>query len=208
MDFQYIATGQTIPSCDLVILPGSKNVRDDLRWLMVNGWPDYLQKHLRYGVKLLGVCGGFQMLGKYIDDPHGIEGEPGQSTALGYFDMHTTLQPVKQLHQKTGRLWLNNSAVSGYEIHAGISEGPTLNNAAIITQENKDGAVSSDNQVAGSYLHGLFDEKKACDALLQWAGLSLADSPDYIALRESEINRLAGCMEQYLDVAEIIKLMK
>jgi adenosylcobyric acid synthase len=207
VDFQYIAIGQTIPPCDLVILPGSKNVRDDLRWLMENGWPDYLQKHLRYGGKLLGVCGGFQMLGKYIDDPHGIEGEAGQSTALGYFDMHTTLQPDKQLLKKTGTLWLNNAQVSGYEIHAGISEGPALDNAAIVTQDHKDGAVSDDNQIAGSYFHGLFDEKTACDALLQWAGLDTPASQDYIALREAEINRLAACVEENMDIIALISLM-
>ena len=133
VDFQYITTGQVIPPCDLVILPGTKNVRHDLAWLHQNNWPDYLQRHLRYGGKLLGICGGFQMLGKTINDPHGIESTAGQSHALGYFDMHTTLQRDKQLHKKTGRLWLNNCPVSGYEIHAGISEGAALNHPAITT---------------------------------------------------------------------------
>lgn len=207
VDFEYIPTNQAIPPCDLVILPGSKNVRDDLRWLMENDWPNYLQKHLRYGGKLLGICGGFQMLGKTINDPHGIEGIPGTSKGLGFFDMHTTLQRQKQLHNKTGKLWLNNSTVSGYEIHAGISEGPALNHAAIVTQDNNDGAVSADNQIAGSYFHGLFDEKSACDALLQWAGLDAPESPDYIDLREAEINRLAGCVEENLDILELMNLM-
>lgn len=207
VDFQYIATGQNIPPCDLVILPGSKNVRSDLDWLIKNNWPDYLQKHLRYGGKLLGICGGFQMLGQSISDPHGIEGIPGASNGLGYFDMHTTLQPHKQLHQKTGKLWLNDSTVSGYEIHAGISEGPALNHAAINLQDNHDGAVSADNQIAGTYFHGLFDEKSACDALLQWAGLDAPASLDYIDLREKEINRLAECMETYLDIPGLMNLM-
>ena len=207
VDFQYITTGQPIPPCDLVILPGSKNVRSDLDWLGQNNWPTYLQKHLRYGGKLLGICGGFQMLGKTIDDPQGIEGTPGQSNALGYFDMHTTLHPQKQLHNKTGTLWLCNSKVSGYEIHAGISEGPALNNPAVNLQDHTDGAVSADQHIAGTYWHGLFDEKAACDALLQWAGLDLPDSPDYISLREAEIDRLAACVEQHLDVAMIIELM-
>ncbi|MDQ1363555.1 MAG: adenosylcobyric acid synthase, partial [Pseudomonadota bacterium] len=207
-DFQYISAGQAIPPCDLAILPGSKNVRDDLRWLNENGWPQYLQKHLRYGGKLLGICGGFQMLGQYIADPHGIEGEPGKSDALGYLDLHTTLQPHKQLHQRSGRLWLHKSPVSGYEIHAGISKGPALNNAAIITPGHNDGAVSSDNQIAGTYFHGLFDEKTACNALLQWAGLETPQAADYIALRETQINRLAKCVEDYLDVPRLMNLMK
>ena len=196
--FQYITTGQVIPPCDLVILPGTKNVRHDLAWLHQNTWPDYLQRHLRYGGKLLGICGGFQMLGKTIHDLHGIESTPSTSPALGYLDMHTTLQRTKQLHKKTGKLWLNNSKVSGYEIHAGISEGPALENFVIETDGNTDGAVSADDQIVGTYFHGLFDEKTACDELLQWAGLKNPASPDYIMLRETEINRLAACVEQHI----------
>lgn len=204
--FTYIGPGQAIPPCDLVILPGSKNVRADLQWLHDNGWVTYLYSHLRYGGRVLGICGGFQMLGQWIHDPLGLEGPNGSSQSLGLLPMETTLQPEKQLHRKTGRLWSNNASVAGYEIHAGISTGAALENPAIFTNEGPDGALSHDGLIMGTYFHGLFDEREACNALLQWAGLEQVDSPDYHTLRESELNRLADIIEQHLDLHAVENL--
>ncbi|VAW60352.1 Cobyric acid synthase [hydrothermal vent metagenome] len=215
VDLEYIPEGKAIPPCDLVILPGSKSVRADLQWLKENNWEDYLSKHLRYNGKILGICGGFQMLGNNIHDPLGIEGSPGSCNGLGYFDMQTTLHKNKQLKNKTGHLWLNQQKVSGYEIHAGISEGAALQHPAITcdatnTDQNvaqSDGAVSADQQIAGSYFHGLFSESLACDALLDWAGLKNPDSIDYFELQEKEINRLAECFEEHLNMNSILQLL-
>ncbi len=208
VDFEFIPHNTPIPPADLVILPGSKSVRSDLQHLKNNGWSGYLQKHLRYGGKLIGICGGFQMLGKHIHDPHGIEGKAGSSDGFALLDFQTRLEKSKQLKNKTGKLWLNNTPVSGYEIHAGISEGTALNTSAISTNNNMDGAVSEDQQIMGTYFHGLFNEKSACDALLQWAGLREANSPDYFALQESEINRLAECIEKNMDIDHLLTLLK
>ncbi|TNF38121.1 MAG: cobyric acid synthase [Gammaproteobacteria bacterium] len=206
--FEYIYPGQAVPPCDLVILPGSKHVRADLAFLRTQGWPDYLQKHLRYGGKVIGICGGFQMLGKHIHDPHGIEGNPGSSEGLAYFDMQTTLHKTKQLHRCNGMLWLQHAPISGYEIHAGISQGPALESPAIVlSQGHSDGAVSADGQIMGTYFHGLFDKQSACDMLLQWAGLQQVQSPDYVALREQQINRLATCFEQHMDIDRVLQLV-
>ncbi len=206
--FEYISMEQSIPPCDLVILPGSKNVRADLEYLRSQHWSDYLQKHLRYGGKVIGFCGGFQMLGKWIHDPAGIEGTPGSSEGLAYFDMETTLHTEKQLHQRNGYMWLNNTPITGYEIHAGISEGPALQSPAIFLDSNiTDGAISADQQIMGSYFHGLFDRQTACDALLQWAGLKQVQSPDYFALREQQIERLADCIEENIDMKLIMQLL-
>ncbi len=212
VEFEYITQGQTIPPCDLVILPGSKSVRSDLDWLKQNNWPKYLKKHCRYGGKLLGICGGFQMLGEHIHDPAGIEGTAGSSFGLAYLDMQTRLSKTKQLHRTNGNLWLNNATVSGYEIHAGISEGKALESPCILTNNNNnektaDGAVSSDQQIMGTYLHGLFDEKDACDAILQWAGLEQPESPDYFAIKDKEIDRLAQCIEDNMDINIILDLL-
>jgi len=216
IDFQYIGQDQTIPPCDLVILPGSKSVRADLEWLINNGWQAYLEHHLRYKGKLIGICAGFQMLGQNIHDPEGIEGEAGSSTALGYFDIDTTLQKEKQLHRTAGRLWKNQATVSGYEIHAGISTGPALEKPAIINNDSggnnssgnqSDGALSDDQQIMGTYFHGLFDEYETCDAMLQWCGLEQAASADYYAIREQGIDRLADAIEQHLDMNAIMKLI-
>jgi adenosylcobyric acid synthase len=207
VDFKYIGQDQSIPDCDLVILPGSKNARADLEWLIKNGWADYLNRHLRYHGKLIGICAGFQMLGQWIHDPDGIEGSKGSSPALNYFDMETTLEKEKQLHRKTGVLWKNQARVSGYEIHAGISTGPALEKPAILINNKSDGALSDDQQIMGTYFHGLFDEHETCDAILQWCGLEQAETADYFEIKEQGINQLADAIEQHLDIDSIMKLI-
>ncbi|RDH81586.1 MAG: cobyric acid synthase CobQ [endosymbiont of Galathealinum brachiosum] len=207
VDFEYVSHNSPIPPCDLIILPGSKSVRADLEFLQNNNWAENLQKHLRYGGKIIGICGGFQMLGNSIYDPSGIEGKAGFADGFGFFDMQTEIHRTKQLHNKTGRLFLNNTKVSGYEIHAGISKGPVLEHPAIITNNGSDGAVSSDNNIMGSYFHGLFNETEACNAILEWAGLREVESVDYLALQEREIERLAISIEEHLDVSRILKLI-
>ncbi len=203
VDLQMAAPNQPIPPCDLIILPGSKNVRDDLQKLREFGWDKQIGKHLRYGGKVIGICGGFQMLGKTIDDPRGIEGAPGSSEGLGYLDIETTLASEKQLHRVEGRLAFNSAQVSGYEIHCGISSGAALEKPLCILIDkfggNKyDGAMSADDQIIGTYLHGLFDETTARDALLKWAGLNEVTAFDYHAKREADIERLANCIEEHI----------
>lgn len=209
VNLQFIGPDSPIPPADLIILPGSKNVSADLHWLEQQGWPSAIQKHLRYGGKLLGICGGFQMLGQQIDDPTGVEGSPGTcKKALGLLDMHTTLHNKKQLRQNQGQLLLNNAAISGYEIHAGVSEGKALLRPLLQLSHGPDGAISEDNQIIGTYLHGLFEQQTSCDALLQWAGLNNVSSPDYHALRESDIERLADMIEQHMDTNKLLTILK
>lgn len=208
IDFEYIGPNENIPPCDLLILPGSKCVRADYQWLVENNWPDYIKKHLRYNGKLLGICGGFQMLGNWIHDPEGIEGEAGSTQALSLFDMQTNLLNTKQLTQRKTKLFLDKTPVRGYEIHCGISTGPALDRSAIVDENFSDGAVSNDNQIIGTYLHGIFDEQSACNALLKWAGLKKPNSINYLELRESEINRLADAIESNIDMDAILKLIQ
>ncbi|MDZ4263848.1 MAG: cobyric acid synthase [Pseudomonadota bacterium] len=196
VDLQFIGPDQTIPAADLVILPGSKSVCDDLHWLRQQGWEQAIQRHLRYGGKLLGICGGLQMLGTAIHDPHGLEGPAGSSPALGLLDLSTTLETEKQLRNVRGTLRLNNEAIQGYEIHAGISHGPALNRPLINLGERNDGAISEDNQIIATYLHGLFESSSACQALLAWAGVKQAQQINYHALREAGINRMADAIEE------------
>lgn len=204
VDLSMVGPGQPIPGADLIILPGSKSVISDLQWLRDNGWEQAIQKHLRYGGKLMGICGGFQMLGDTILDPLHIESETTQAKALGLLEMHTRLQPEKRLERMIGRLMIQSGTpVSGYEIHAGISTGLALEHPAIRFSEHCDGAVSADGQILGTYLHGLFDNKQACEALLNWAGLKDAEAPDYIKRREQDIERLADTLEQHLDLEKL-----
>ncbi|MDZ7663664.1 MAG: cobyric acid synthase [Thiohalophilus sp.] len=205
INFHYISPHDPIPPADLILLPGSKNVRADRQWLTEHGWDAAIARHLRYGGKLIGICGGFQMLGEQLHDPQGVEGPPGSTTGLGYLPMETTLEPVKQLHNVQGRLTIAGVPVSGYEIHMGHTQGPACASPAVILDDRHDGAISSDNNVMGTYLHGLFDEPRACQALLEWAGLARQSEPqpDYQQLQEAAIDRLATTLEQHLDIAKL-----
>ncbi|MFZ1831015.1 MAG: cobyric acid synthase [Candidatus Competibacteraceae bacterium] len=201
MEVRWVRPGESMPPSDLVILPGSKSTRSDLQRLRDQGWATDLLRHLRYGGKVIGICGGFQMLGRWVHDPAGLEGEPGSSPGLGLLDFATTLEPEKQLRRVEGRLGLEDAWVTGYEIHAGVSTGPALEQPAIRLNDGRlDGALSDDGQLLGSYLHGLFDAASARDALLRWAGLAVRETPDYRQLREDGINRLADALETYLDL--------
>jgi adenosylcobyric acid synthase len=204
----WVAPDATPPAADWVILPGSKNVRADLDWLRAQGWEDYLARHLRYGGKLMGICGGLQMLGSILHDPHGIEGAPGSSKGFGYLDFATTLQPHKQLRNVRGKLAQGNVRVSGYEIHAGVSEGSALLCPfAQLDDGRTDGAISEDRQIMATYLHGVFESPQACAALLAWAGLQAPQPFDYHALRERNIERLADALEAHLDMPRILQLL-
>ena len=207
VEFHYIGSGENIPAVDLIILPGSKSVRADLAWLRVHGWEQALQRHLRYGGKLLGVCGGFQMLGLHVRDPLGLEGPAGDSRGLGFLEVSTTLAQDKQLQKVYGTLLLDNAPVTGYEIHHGVTCGPALQRPLVQLSDSSDGAISDDNRVIGTYLHGLFDSPPACAALLRWAGLQEALAFDYPRLREAGIERLADAVEEYLDMRHIAALL-
>ncbi|WP_416224010.1 cobyric acid synthase [Thiohalophilus sp.] len=209
INFRYIGEGDPIPAADLILLPGSKNVRADRQWLSEHGWDAAIARHLRYGGKLIGICGGFQMLGEQLHDPQGLEGPPGSTTGLGYLSMETALEPVKQLHNVRGRLAFTDAPVSGYEIHMGHTQGPACESPAVILDDRHDGAISNDNNVMGTYLHGLFDEPRACQALLEWAGLARQSEPqpDYQQLQETAIDRLAATLEQHLDMPKLLAII-
>lgn len=187
-------------AADLIILPGSKHSRADLDWMRSRGWPNRLERHLRYGGRLMGVCGGFQMLGQVIADPDGVEGEAGEGRGLGWLPMTTRLMPEKQRRRSRGRLIPGSEAVSGYEIHNGISEGPALGSPLCQLETGPDGARSPDGQIIGTYLHGIFEQGPACQSLLRWAGLkSEGVATDYHHHRERELDRLAELVESHLD---------
>jgi adenosylcobyric acid synthase len=207
VDLKLVELGAAKPPADLVILPGSKNVRADLELLRQAGWEAYLNRHLRHGGKLLGICGGLQMLGRTIHDPLGVEGAPGSLPGLSWLDLETTLEAKKRLANVAGRLAFADAGIRGYEIHAGISSGPGLARPFAHLADGDDGAISADGQIMGSYVHGLFESAAASDAILAWAGLDAPASGDYPALREREIDRLADAAEAHLDLAALFDLL-
>jgi adenosylcobyric acid synthase len=210
VEFRFVGPGETWPQSDLVILPGSKSVQQDLAWLRAQGWEAALQRHLRYGGKILGICGGFQMLGRKLHDPDGLEGAPGSADGLGWLEIETTLAPAKQLRTVEGRLAAaidgGEARLRGYEIHLGRTEGPGLARPAAWLGANgasPDGAVSADGQVAGTYLHGVFDAPQACAAWLAWAGLPGAAASDHDLRREASLDALADAIAAHADLDAI-----
>ncbi len=224
------------PPADLIILPGSKNVRADLDFMREQGWDIGIRKHLRYGGKVLGLCGGYQMLGLLIDDPCGVEGNAGDSEGLGLLPLVTELKTNKILRQVSGHLSLlgERAPVEGYEIHCGQSQLlNTLCEAQPITLSVKeafgkshpdksnageskvdsaelvsDGLVSDDGLIFGTYLHGLFDSPQACALILKWAGMGHAEAVDIDAIREQQLERFADQLEKDLDIKKIEQILK
>jgi adenosylcobyric acid synthase len=209
VDLRYVGPGERPPPADLVILPGSKSVRADLDWLRRQGWPEYIERHLRYGGKVMGICGGLQMLGRVIEDPLGLEGPRGESPGLQWLDLETTLESEKQLRNTAGVLSFESAAVRGYEIHAGVSRGRALNAPAAVLEDGRpDGAISDDGKILGTYMHGVFESPEACAALLRWAGLSDPKRIDYREVRELAIERVADSVESHLDMQAILGLLQ
>ena len=191
VDLQFIRAGQAIPAADLIILPGSKNTRSDLTWLIAQGWPEAITRHLRYGGKVIGICGGFQMLGKTISDPFGVEGKPGSTDGLGLLDMATELLKDKRTEVVAGKCLFADAPVSGYEIHMGVSSGAALAMPAFEIGGKAEGARSTDDQILGTYLHGFMDTPEASLAILTWAGLVDANPVDLRQLRDNSLDRVA-----------------
>ena len=208
VEVTFVRPGAVPPPADLIILAGSKSVRSDLAFLRSEGWPERLERHLRYGGKLLGLCWGYQMLVEAIDDPDGLESAPGTSPGLGFLPLKTTLAPEKQLLNIAASLALEGAPVMGYEIHAGVTYGEGLSRPFLTKGDGTpDGAFSPDGKTAGTYLHGIFESPKGAAAILRWAGLQEPGELDYHALRERDIDRLADLVESRLDTSIILGLL-
>ncbi|MFT4635066.1 MAG: adenosylcobyric acid synthase [Arenicella sp.] len=211
VDLQFISITQQQIEADLIILPGSKNVLGDLNALKAAGWEKTLQRHVRYGGKVIGICGGYQMLGGLISDPDEIETTIGSTLGFGLLETSTVLQPEKQLKRVSGVFinhQIHNSVVRGYEIHCGITTQTAGKSAALIDlgEGRSDGLISGDGHVLGSYLHGLFDTPEAAKAILTWAGLESNQAADLEVIREQQLERLADCLEECLDSSFINSL--
>ena len=211
-----IAEQVSIPACDLIIIPGSKNVRSDLKFLRQRGWHDDIAKHLRYQGKVIGICGGYQMLGELIEDPTGLEGQAGASKGLGYFAMNTVLKPQKTLSNVSGTLHLaqQSTQIKGYEIHAGkstlIIDDNDKNKSVtylLDIQGEGQGLLSEDGQIAGCYLHGLFDQPEALQLFMSWLGHSVVKAPSVELLEEQAIERVSKACQTHLDTGQIKQIL-
>ena len=204
VDFRFVGPNEAPPPCDLIVLPGSKAVQADLAWLRAQGWEEAIRRHLRYGGKLIGICGGLQMLGQSLHDPLGLEGAPGSVAGLGWLDYETTLAAEKTLQNVSGTLALaGGAAVAGYKIHMGVTQGAALANPAAQLDGKADGALSADGQIMATYCHGLFDLPEALSALLTWAGHRPTQNFDPRQRREDDLDRLSDAVEENLDLRQL-----
>ncbi|WNC70107.1 cobyric acid synthase [Thalassotalea nanhaiensis] len=201
---------QPLPPCDLIVLPGSKNVQADLAFLKSLGWHDCINKHLRYGGKVIGICGGMQMLGNEILDPDNIESDLLSSDGLGLLPFTTKLTPDKTLTNVATKLTIlkQTANIEGYEIHAGISTQLNNNMTAIFSHNESLGFESQDQQIIATYLHGLFDCPDALSLIMKWAGANIERTQSFNELQNNALNTLADSVEQHLDMAKIITLTK
>ncbi len=211
VDLRYVRAGEALEPADLIILGGSKSVIADLAWLRAQGFDEAIHRHLAEGGRVLGICGGWQMLGDTLEDPDGLEGPAGTAEGLGLLEVTTRLAPEKILGQVEGRLTVAGEPVAvGYEIHAGATQGRACQRPLIQRGDGlHDGARSPDDRVMGTYLHGLFEGPEAIAALLHWAGLSQPDTGfDYRQERDRALDRLADAIDAHLDVDRLLGIAR
>jgi adenosylcobyric acid synthase len=200
VDFRFIPPGTALPGdADLVLLPGSKATLADLAMLRREGWDIDIAAHVRRGGRVLGLCGGYQMLGRRIADPNGVEGPPGEAAGLGLLDVETTLAGRKILTATSGHLVADNAPFEGYEIHIGRTQGPDTARPFLHTQTGPQGAVSADGRIAGCYVHGLFQQGTARAAILQSLGAS-STSTNHGAIVETALDEIAAVLAERLDI--------
>ncbi len=204
-----IRRGEAIPGdADLVIIPGSKATIADLEALKAEGWDIDLKAHIRRGGRVLGVCGGYQMLGNRVEDPFGIEGAKGGIDGLGLLDVDTVMASNKTLLAVSGADIDGNAPFSGYEMHIGVTLGPDASRPILRFSDGKvDGARSVDDRVRGVYVHGLFADDRQRARWLDWIGAKGSDLA-YDQLVEDTLEALAAHLEMYVDVDGIIGLAR
>ncbi|MDR7126100.1 cobyric acid synthase [Pseudotabrizicola sp. 4114] len=203
-----VRPGQPIPAeARLVIIPGSKSTRGDLAFLRAQGWDIDLKAHVRRGGHVLGICGGYQMLGHEIADPQGIEGPAGSTEGLGLLDVSTVMTPDKRLARVQAVHAASALTVDGYEIHIGRTSGPDCARPFAHVEERAEGAVSVGGQVAGSYLHGLFSSDSFRAAYLAELGIA-APLRSHAGVVEDALDALADHVEAHLDVTGLLALAR
>lgn len=197
-----VPPGEPLPAeAQLVILPGTKATIADLAFLRAQGWDIDLAAHIRRGGQVLGICGGYQMLGTRIADPDGVEGPPGEVAGLGHLPVTTVLAPHKRLAEVTGRSLADGAPLRGYEIHCGQSVSAARPLLALSDGRN-DGAISACGRIAGCYIHGLFDHPAQRAHWLARIGAP-SSAEDHVARVDTALDELAEGLERHLDIASL-----
>lgn len=203
VDFGFVPPGQALPGdADLIVLPGTKATLADLAFLRAQGWDVDIAAHVRRGGRVLGVCGGYQMLGRAVHDPDGIEGVAGSAPGLGLLDVETVLAGDKTLRRTCGRLAGSEAPFDGYEIHIGRTVGPDAARPFALIDGQPHGAASIDGRIAGLYVHGLFDRAEARAAVLAPLGAA-SDGVDQGVRVDQALDRIAAALETHFDIAAL-----
>jgi adenosylcobyric acid synthase len=203
---QFLNIGQAIPGdCALVIIPGSKSTMADLKALRQAGWDIDLKAHVRRGGRVLGLCGGYQMLGHMIHDPQGLEGPVASVEGLGLLDVETTLLADKTVTETQAMHALSGQLITAYQIHLGTTTGPDCARLFAQTPNGPEGATSADGLVTGTYLHGCFAADGFRDSFLKSLGAPPSDLA-FDHLIEKTLDDLAAHLESHLDLENILEL--
>jgi adenosylcobyric acid synthase len=206
---QFAGPGKPLPrDADLIFLPGSKSTIDDLAGLRREGWDIDIAAHVRAGGFVVGICGGYQMLGRTIADPDGIEGTPGEHPGLGLLDAETMLTGDKRVRPVSGTEAATGAAISGYEIHLGRTEGAATQRPWLDIEGEPDGAISADGRIMGSYVHGLFQSDDFRRAFLTQLGASADSALTYSAVIEATLDQLADHLEAHLNTDRILEIAR
>jgi adenosylcobyric acid synthase len=207
LSVEVIEPGRPLPVCDLVLIPGSKSTIADLAAFRAQGWDVDLAGHVRRGGRVLGICGGYQMLGTRIADPEGLEGPPREVAGLGLLDVATVMRPAKRLARVTGRDLASGAEVTGYEIHLGETAGPDAGRPWLEVDGAPHGATSPDGRVRGAYLHGLFAGDAFRAAELARLGAPAAGL-SHAAGVEAALDALADHLAAALDLGALLGLAR
>ncbi len=202
-----IAPGTPLPlDADLIIIPGTKSTRADLDFIKQQGWDIDIKAHARAGGAVLGICGGYQILGDVIADSNGLEGDAGTSEGLGLLDVQTELAPAKQLRVESANHVASGADLVGYHMHMGVSQGADCQRPFAHVQGAPEGAVSPDGRIMGTYLHGLFASNDFRRAFLEQLGARAASTLDYDASIEATLDDLAQHLETHLDLDALLAM--
>jgi adenosylcobyric acid synthase len=201
-----VRAGEVLPGdADLVLLPGSKATLADLEFLRAQGWDIDIAAHVRRGGAVLGICGGYQMLGHSVADPDGIEGPASEAPGLGLLDVRTTLTAEKTLVEVSGTDTITGNPVSGYEMHVGDTDGPDTARPMLVLAAGDDGAISADGLVSGCYVHGVFASDAFRAAFLQRMRPGARAALKYEAGINDALDALADHLESHLDLDRMIE---
>jgi adenosylcobyric acid synthase len=205
VDVVMVRPGERLPAdAAVVVIPGSKSTIADLNRFRENGWDRDIRAHVSRGGHVVGICGGYQMLGRSVRDPHGIEGNIRETEGLSLLDIETEMVPEKRVENVSAHSVVHDVPLSGYEIHLGVTNGPDCLRPAVTIDGRPDGAVSEDGKIIGTYLHGLFDCGPFRAAFLAGLGVSSAGG-NHRQQVDTALDSIASGMESHLGIEAILR---